>query len=209
MNTSGVSIYAPRDLTGGALLRGGYGYRVVGNYIYDVECRIPFTPGGLDCVTDGNAISLDLVRETYGYTKPILLAANLLTGCGGRGVHVYGTVNVTARANTAVGNLRTDSPAITGGVELDGTTDDTVRYVGNVICPLHTPNSTDAHSTYRDNVILGGSQPVPPGNVDLRGVGLDYFTGPVTGERLTAGAPRAVFRPAPGTTMPTPARSSS
>jgi len=192
-NTSGISIYAPRDLTGGARISDGFGYRIVGNYVYDVECRVPFTAGGFSFVTDGNAISLDLIRDTYGYTKPILVENNILAGCGGRGVHAYGTVNVLARHNTVVGNMRTVSPAITGGAELDGSTDRTVRYVENVICPIHTPQTSDQSSAYHANIILGGAQAVPAGNQDLRSQGLGYFAGPLTRSMTTSGAPRAAF----------------
>lgn len=195
-NTSGISIYASRDLTGGATFADGYGYRILGNYIYDVRCLVPYTRGGYDFVTDGNGISLDCVHSQYGYTKPILVADNIVTSCGGRGVYAYNTINVDMLGNTAVGNLRTHSPAITGGVELQGTTDRSVRIRRNVICPLHTPSSTDSRSGYRGNVILGGRQPVPAGNIDRRGTGLRYFVGPLTASALTEGPPRRAFTPA-------------
>lgn len=195
-NTSGISIYAPRDLTGGALLDGGYGYRVVGNYIYDVECTVGFRRGGFDYVTDGNGISLDLIESTYAYRKPILVENNIITGCGGRAVHAFGTVNTDVVRNTVIGNMRTPSPAISGGVEMDGTVDHTVRFRNNVICPLNTPNSTDSVSTYENNVILGGTQSVPLGNVDLRDWGLSYFAGPLTIAALTGGTDPSAFRPA-------------
>lgn len=197
-NTSGISIFKSQDLTGGAVLPGGYGYRIVGNYVYDVECRVPFAPGGFTVVTDGNGISLDSLTDAYGYTKPILVAANLITGCGGRGVLAQNTVNVDVVENTAVGNLRTNSPAITGGVELEGKTDRTVRHLRNAICPINTPNSTDLLSTYVGNVVLGGSQSVPDGNVDGRRRGLRYFVGPVTAAAIRSGTNPSVFRSATG-----------
>ena len=117
-NTSGISICSSRDLTNGATFADGYGYRVIGNYIHDVQCLVPYTPGGFDVITDGNAISLDQVTTAYGYRKPLLVAGNIVTNCGGRGVLAYETSNVRIIDNTAVGNLTTHSPAITGGVEL-------------------------------------------------------------------------------------------
>lgn len=193
-NTSGISIYASRDLTQGEVFPDGYGVRLVGNYIHDVLCTVPFTRGGFDYVTDGNGISLDLVKATYGYTKPILVENNIVTGCGGRALHAYGTINIDAVRNTAVGNLRTDSPAISGRAEMDGTVDDSVRFMGNVICPLHTDSTTDRISTYQNNLILGGSQSVPAGNYDFRDMGLDYFAGPVNAVSLVDGADPGVFR---------------
>ena len=195
-NTSGISIYAAQDLTQGELLPGGYGYRVVGNYIFDVECLVDFRRGGFDYVTDGNGISLDLIEKTYGYRKPILVENNIITGCGGRAVHAFGTVNTEVVRNTAVGNMRTRSPAISGGAEMNGTVDESVRFVGNVICPLNTPSSTDAVSTYEDNVVLGGTQEVPPRNTDLRDWGMSYFAGPLTPAELIEGTDPAAFRAA-------------
>jgi hypothetical protein len=187
MNTSGISIFAPRDLTG-STFEDGFGFRVRGNYIHDVLCTVPFVPGGFDFITDGNGIALDRILDVHGYRKRILVEDNVITGCGARAVHAYGTINVDIAHNTAIGNIRTHSPAITGGVELDGTVDDSVVIRSNVICPLNTPNSTDGVSRYVKNVILGGTQPVPRGNVDLRGEGLAYFVGPLTASTLIDGS---------------------
>ncbi len=174
-NTSGISVYAPRDLTGGRRFADGYGIRIVGNYVYDVECLVPFTPGGFDVVTDGNGISLDKITTTHGYTKPILVAGNVTAGCGGRGVLAYETRDVLMTHNVAVGNLRTVSPCITGGTDLEGKTDASVQIYANVVYPMHTPNSSDRLSRFAGNVVLGGEQPVPVGNVDGRSVGTGYF----------------------------------
>ncbi|MGH3753387.1 MAG: DUF1565 domain-containing protein [Pseudonocardiaceae bacterium] len=195
-NTSGISIFASRDLTDGATFPDGYGYRIVGNYIYDVECTVPYTPRGLDFVTDGNGISLDEIKITHGYTKPILVAGNIVVGCGGRAVHVPHTANADICRNTVVGNLRTHSPALTNGAEIQGATDSTTRIIDNIICPLNTPNSTDPTSTHVGNVIAGGSQAVPPGNVDRRSAGLRYFTGPLPEGSLWTGSAIAAFTPA-------------
>jgi parallel beta-helix repeat protein len=186
-NTSGISIFASRDLTSDSFT-GGYGHRLVGNYIYDVLCTVPFFPGGYDYVTDGNGISLDKILAIYGYRKPILVRDNVVTGCGGRGIYAYQTVNVDVYNNTAIGNLRTNSPAISGGVEIEGTIEGGVTCVSNVICPLNTPNSTDRVSKYHHNVILGGTQGVPAQNFDLRNEGLHYFVGPITRRLLIAGS---------------------
>lgn len=195
-NTSGISIFASRDLTGGATFPDGYGYRIIGNYIYDVVCTVPYTVGGFNFATDGNGISLDQIKISYGYAKPILVAGNIVVGCGGRAIHVPETVNVDICRNTVVGNVRTRSPAITNGVEIQGFTDRTVRIIDNIICPLNTRNSTDPVSTYAGNVIAGGSQAVPPGNVDRRSVGLRYFTGPLPEGSLWTGPAIAAFTPA-------------
>lgn len=154
-NTSGISLYASKDLTGGTGWADGNGYRIVGNYVFDIECTVPFTPGGMDFITDGNGISIDCLETTHGYTKPVLIAGNIITGCGGRAVHVYNSVNVTATTNVAVGNLRTDSPAINGSAELDGTTDGSVRFHDNVIWSSRPGNRlTDATSTWDQNTFL-------------------------------------------------------
>lgn len=186
-NTSGISIFAPRDLTGGEVFPDGYGFRVIGNYIFDVLCTVPFAPGGFPYVTDGNGVSLDRALTEHDYRKAMLVRDNVITGCGGRAVHAYQTVNVDIINNTAIGNLRTDSPSISGGVELDGTVGSSVAVLSNIICPLNTPNSTDRVSRYAENAILGGTQSVLPGDFDLRNVGLSYFRGPLAAESLITG----------------------
>lgn len=205
-NSSGISVFGAEDITGGATWDGRYGYTVAGNYVYDCECTVPYTPGGFDFVTDGNGISLDSLDTATvfnagnaPYVKRGLVEANVVTGCGGRGLHVFNTINVDDQFNTYIGNLRTDSPAINDGVEADATYDETpaqpdVVHIGNLICPVNTPNTTDAISTYTGNVILGGTQTVPTGNTDRRSAGLGYFTGPLAD--LQAAQPIASFVPA-------------
>ena len=193
--TSGISIFASRDLTGGATWDGRYGYRIVGNYIYDVENLVPFSNGGYAFVTDGNGISIDSLVSKYGYRKPVLIEGNLLVGCGGRAVHVFDSVNVDGFGNTAIGNLRTQSPAISGGAEFDGTTDASVHYHGNVILPRHTSNWRDRSSTYTHNVVLGGTQAVAGSNVDRRALGYGYLGGGLTDQGLLTSQALSAFTP--------------
>lgn len=187
-NTSGISIYAARDLTRGATLTGGYGYRIVGNYIYDVACTVPFIPGGMNFVTDGNGVSIDKLLTMHHYTKPVLAQGNTITGCGGRAVHAFDSINTDIVANTAIGNMRTTSPAISGRAELDGTTDHSVRITGNTILPLHTDRTTDTTSFYASNIILGGSQTVSAADVNRKKVGWDHFRRRPSMSEINSGA---------------------
>jgi len=196
-NTSGISIYAARDLTAGHTFPDGYAYRIIGNYIHDVVCLVPFTPGGIDFVTDGNGISLDSNQTRYGYQKPMLVANNVVTGCGGRAVYSFDTVTVDVLFNAVAGNLRTNSPALTGTAELMGNTDHSVRHLGNTICPRNTPNSSDPRSLYAANVIAGGTQAVPIANIDRRATGLSTFTGPLTAAHLISGTAVSRFTTRP------------
>jgi hypothetical protein len=207
-NTSGISFFGAIDQTGGATWDGRYGYMAVGNYIYDCECTVPYTPGGFNYVTDGNGMSFDslyvvnnLDTGVVPYSKRGLAEGNLVVGCGGRGLHIFNTINVDDFFNTYVGNLGTTSPAITGGVEADASYSPAVSvangvsHYGNVICPLNTPNSTDGVSSYASNVILGGTQAVPVGNFDERARGVSYFAVPPTLAQIANGLPISVFVP--------------
>lgn len=185
-NCSGISIYEPRDLTRGEVFADGYGHRVVGNYIYNVLCTVPY--GRLGFVTDGNGICTDRAYATYGYRKPMLIKDNVITGCGGHAIHVFKTINVDVLNNTVIGNLRTKSPALSEHAEIDQDQGG-INVVSNIICPLNTPTVTRQVSAFRQNVVLGGTQPVPPDNFDLRSEGLRYFVGPVTRPMLIAGSP--------------------
>ena len=69
------------------------------------SCDLPFTPGGYNTPTDGNGIICDFWQEN-GYTKAGLIENNLCYNNGGKGVHVFGSNNVTVRNNTAWHNGR-------------------------------------------------------------------------------------------------------
>lgn len=203
-NTSGISIFAGQDLTAGATFDGRFGYTVVGNYIYDVECQVPYTAGGYPFVTDGNGISLDQLLTQHGYSKQVLVADNIITGCGGRAVLAYETTNVLMTNNVAIGNLRTDSPAINGGAELEGKTDGSVEIMDNVIFPINTPATVDGRSTFERNVFLSATT-MDAGTAVARSitaagapVGFGYFAGPISAAMLRSSIPRARFEPASG-----------
>jgi len=208
-NTSGISFYGAVATTPDTL--SGFGYRAVGNYIYDVRCLVDSTSGAgtYPYVTDGNGISVDSLSVPYvaglvPYVKPGLIDANVLAGNGGRAVHVFNSVNVDGFFNTAVGNLRTASPVIDDGVELDSNIPGGhVEYYGNVIVPLDTPNTTDSTSTYVDNVIAGGTQTVPVGNVDRRSVGAAYLAGDPDRSTVATGLPIDDFSPVRADRVPT------
>ena len=192
-NTSGISFYGAVATSTDTL--DGFGYRAVGNYVYDVVCLVDSTSGAgtYPYVTDGNGISVDSLSVPYvaglvPYTKSGLIEGNVLAGNGGRAVHVFNSINVDGYFNTAVGDLRTDSPAINGGAELDSNLPDgNVDYYGNVIIPLNTSTMTDATSSYTDNVIVAGTGNVPAGNLDRRSVGPSFLRGdPSAGDVITA-----------------------
>ena len=200
-NTSGISFYGAVATSGDTL--DGYGYRAVGNYVYDVLCLVDSSSGAgtYPYVTDGNGISVDSLSIPYvagltPYTTPGLIEGNVLAGNGGRAVHVFDSVNVDGYFNTAVGNLRTDSPAIDGGEEFDSNVPDgDVHYYGDVIVPLDTPDTTDAVSTYTDDVIAGGTEAVPTGDIDRRSTGAAYLRGDPTTATVTVAQPMSFFAP--------------
>ncbi len=201
--TSGISIYASRDLTHGGTWDGRYANRVIGNYVYNVQNLVPYAVGGFSYITDGNAISIDSLLTRYGYAKPVLVEGNLLVGCGGRAVHVFDSTNVDGIGNTAIGNLRTASPAIIDGCEFDGTTNSSVHYHGNIIFPRHSPHWADVTSTFTYNVVLGGSQAVTGTNVNRTAIGYSYLSRPLSDAQLLVGQNVAAFAPARPDRVPT------
>ena len=116
-NSSGISVAEPID-SGTGTWPDGNAYRVHDNYVFDVQCLQPYTAGGFNFVTDGNGISIDAFSpsnhpaQVPNYSKPVLVQNNIVTGNGGRGVHVHHALNTTVQGNVGIGNLRTDSPAI-------------------------------------------------------------------------------------------------
>ena len=207
-NTSGISFYGAVDTTKGQTWEDHYAYRAVGNYLYSCICLVPYTPGGFDSVTDGNGLSVDSLNtanslhpDVVPYFKPGRLDSNLVVGCGGRGVHVYNSINVDLSFNTLVGNIRTTSPNITGGCDADATfypkvpPQPNVNYYGCVLLPLNTPNTTVSTASYQHCVIAGGTQPVPDGNVDRRAVGVKYLVGKPSLSDVIAGADPTLLRP--------------
>jgi hypothetical protein len=180
-NTSGISIHGSRDLTDDTW-DGQYAYRIVGNYIYDVECSVPYTVGGYDFVTDGNAISVDDLLTRHAYDKPVLIADNVLVGCGGRAVHVHASVNTDVVSNLGIDNMRTRSPAIDGYPQFDGDTNASNLFARNVLCSREKVDRPDVVSTWVDNLENFGQD------------ALSYFVGDLTWDRLQGGLPITAFQ---------------
>ncbi|TFD55128.1 hypothetical protein E3T55_01505 [Cryobacterium frigoriphilum] len=221
-NTSGISFYGAQDLTGTTSAERygsgyGYGYRAVGNYIYDVICTVPYSPGGYAFVTDGNGISPDslavpnsLNPSLRPYLKRGLIEANVIVACGGRGVHIYNTKNVDVVNNTLIGNLRTASPAISGSTEVALQLDVADRNNGvvianNILAPMNTSKTFDLTAqTVTANTAVGGRDAVPAGNLDLRSRGLAIFTQTPTAAALIAGMNLTGLVPTVATWAPRP-----
>lgn len=214
MNTSGISFTGGQDLTA-TTIDGRYGYRAVGNHVYDVVCTVPYRAGGFDFVTDGNGISPDslaiptsLVPGVLPYRKRGLIDSNVVVACGGRAVHVFNTKDIDVVNNTFVGNLRTASPAISGSTEVDVALDDGDRANGvvianNLIAPMHTDRAFDTLAqVVRGNTAVGGRDAVPFGNQSLRGMGLRVFRTTPTAAGLAAGTPVSALTPVLQTWVP-------
>ncbi|MFZ7087968.1 hypothetical protein [Curtobacterium sp. RRHDQ10] len=206
-NTSGISFYGGEDL-GVGTIDGRYGYRAVGNYVYDVVCTVPYTPGGLGFVTDGNGISPDslavansLNPSVRPYRKRGLIEGNVIVACGGRGVHVFNSKDIDVVNNTLVGNLRTKSPAITGSTEVDLQLDtrdpqNGVVIANNLIAPTNTARAFDRTAqSVRGNTVVGGTDVVPAGNQSLRPVGVRMFSGGMSATALAAGPALSALKP--------------
>lgn len=214
LNTSGISFYGGQDLTG-ATIDGLYGYRAVGNYVYDVLCLEPYREGGFDFVTDGNGISPDSLAVPNNlnpglspYLKRGLIDSNVVVACGGRGVHIFNTKNIDVVNNTLVGNLRTTSPAITGSTEVDLSLDlpdprNGVVLANNLIAPIHTTRAFDRNAEMvSGNTAVGGVDAIPAGNQSLRSMGLRIFLTEITPSLLAAGLPITAFVPVLQTWVP-------
>lgn len=213
-NTSGISFYGAQDIT--TLIDGRYGYRAVGNYVYDVICTVPYTPGGYTDVTDGNGISPDslavannLHPDLPAYIKRGLIEGNVVAACGGPGVKIYNSKNIDVVNNTLIGNLRTSSPYMVGyadaAVSLD--TPDAANGVvitGNVIAPINASKALDTTAqTVTGNVVLGATDAVTAGNQNARSAGLGWFTTRPTQGRLIDGVPLLELVPVSSVTAPT------
>jgi parallel beta-helix repeat protein len=214
MNTSGISFYGGQDLTG-TTIDGTYGYRAVGNYIYNVVCTVPYTAGGLDFVTDGNGISPDSLAIPNSlnpglkpYLKRGLIDSNVIVGCGGRAVHIYNSKNIDVVNNTVVGNLRTKSPAINGSTEIDLALDvadakNGVVIANNLIAPTNTTRAFDRSAqTVTANTAVGGTDAVPSGNQSLRSMGLRVFPQAPTASALAEGLAPTALVPVVATWVP-------
>jgi hypothetical protein len=212
-NTSGISFFSGADITN-TTWDGRYGYRCVGNYVYNVICTVN-NPSGGNIVTDGNGITSDSCYQTNAggnvYSKYGLFEGNLVTGCGAKGMHVVNSINVDDFYGTYVGNLITVAVGITNTFETDARyipsigVSNNVNHVGCVILPLNSPNTTDAVSTYTNCVIAGGTQAVPGGNVDRHSIGAAYLAGIPTTTTVLAAQPSWYYTPVAADTATNPA----
>jgi parallel beta-helix repeat protein len=118
---SGISLYQSRDVDASTDVK----MIIRNNVVYSNENRIPFRFSADNpadrVISDGNGIIIDDGRNTQAFVGPsgvpyrgrTLIENNIVSGNGGRGIHVYLSDHVDIVNNTTVGNSW--SPSIREG----------------------------------------------------------------------------------------------
>ena len=164
---SGLSIYQPQTVDGGAGWRG-----VIANNISALNDNLAPAPGQR-FATDGNGIIIDDGRNTQNgsragpYPYPILVENNLVFGNGGSGVRVFESDRVTVRRTTSYWNDNTKSPRQQERSELAAMTCGGCRFERNIAVAGPFPGDPVAAFVYgdtpgnvwRDNILAEAGQP--------------------------------------------------
>ncbi len=170
---SGISIYEPIDFGHGPDAD-GYTDRIMGNLVYGNENVTGASWRDDGMVTDGNGIILDYGRRN-GYSGSFLVANNIVSGNGGRGVHIFNTDRVDVIHNSTFGNGRSTNLFPEGSnAELAAYDAAEVRFLDNIAQASEDSRLTlrtwraDDHIT--DNNVYVGDEPdggVGPNDVVL------------------------------------------
>lgn len=152
-------------------------YKIVyrGNYIADSGNLFPCGCYSYQAPTDGNGIILDLFKSTSGglpaYAGRSLITNNVITNNGGRGIHIFKSLNADVTFNTMV---RNNTIAVTGDGELSSQQSKNVRAYNNIVVarsdrPTHVISFVDAAAKAADgpsinfdhNIFFGGNPNAP------------------------------------------------
>jgi len=152
-------------------------YKIVfrGNHISGSGNLFPCNCYSFIQPTDGNGLILDLFRSTAGglpaYSGRSLIINNVITGNGGRGIHVFKSQNADIMFNTLV---RNNTIAVTGDGELSSQGSRNVRAYNNIVVartdrPTHVMSFADAAAKIADgasvdfnhNIFFGGNPAAP------------------------------------------------
>ncbi|HEX5183913.1 MAG TPA: right-handed parallel beta-helix repeat-containing protein [Allosphingosinicella sp.] len=159
---------------------------IVGNRSHDnVETYACTDAPG--CHTDGNGVIVDKTRNVdrpggIPYSGHILVAANIVTGNGGGGIHLYLSEHVTAAGNLAWDNHVDTNNDGTWRGELSNADSDDNRWIGNVGWATQGPGVL-AHNSA---LLIAATGTAPPG----RNVAWE--------SNLTCGGDPSVYAHAPG-----------
>ena len=110
INTSGLSMYRQKDLSGPA--NEYWGCIMRRNICFNNQCDLPYSYNGesFPSPTDGNGIIIDYFdysdASNTAYSKKVLLENNLCYNNGGKGIQIYKSSKVLARNNTIYHNNR-------------------------------------------------------------------------------------------------------
>ncbi len=158
---SGISIYQAIDFDGQT---SGYTNIIRNNRVSHNENLVPHTSGEF---TDGNCIVIDRFRDV-GYTGRTLIANNVCSDNGGRGIHIFRSDNVHVLNNTLYHNRKTSQ--LTGDGELSTFEADNVLFRNNLVWPrdgLRAANPWLSTRIRFDNNLFVGSNGVRHGNGNI------------------------------------------
>ena len=194
---------------------GGYGAtnRIVGNTVYDNRQLVDSTKIGYNEITDGNCIQLDRLDIGPGAGQQAVVEDNIAHSCGGRGVNIWDTSNVTVRNNVTWHNGLTAS--LNAEVYVEG---DNVELIENVIAPrpgaealVGTPTLTennqvlDSEATLEEALACWVPNGREVGALDFPTTAAPAPTTPTTAAATPTTAPAAPAAPTAPTTAADPA----
>lgn len=192
--TSGISLFESRPI-GGAPGADGWSMRIIGNTVYGSEnITLPYDGGKV--VTDGNCIIIDST-DVKVYPGRTLVANNICSNNGGRGIHVFRAGNVVAVNNTLYHDMQTEKLKEEGG-ELSAVAATNVVFRNNLVVARDDRKAVHDHKndgvTFESNLYQqgdsGGGKKTKLGDIVEVAVGDAGLVAPENGDfSLRPGSP--------------------
>lgn len=164
---SGISIWM---LTDAVASNGPYKNYIVGNFIYNNYCNLPFRYfRPVPAITDGNGIIIDTSSHVTRmpnmpsyppYQGRTYIANNIVFANGGKGITANRSSHIDVANNTVYDDERSNSPYVNIGEITANRASEDVRFYNNIAVNLNGKNvDGSGGGTYDYNLLSGSAIP--------------------------------------------------
>jgi Right handed beta helix region len=200
-NGSGISIWMLTDVTAS---NGPYKNYIVGNFVYNNYCNLPFRYlRPVPAITDGNGIIVDTSSHVTrmpnmppypAYQGRTYIANNIVFANGGKGIVANASSHIDVANNTIYNDENSNSRYVNVGEITANRLSQDVHFYNNIVVNLNGKNIYGANGGTYDYNVLSGSTISSVGPHDIvrdPQLANPIGTGPVTNPSPEDFAPKA------------------